>query len=173
LVILGASFRLLARLLLPLALLSILAACGGSGKQTRPGRLVRGPGFSFAVPTGWAVRRTDLSTGARRGTSIVSVTVLALRKPYAPALFDRATRELDRVAAKLAGASHGTLTESVTTSVAGEPARAYRYATSSYEARIGFVLRGRREYELFCRNAKGAGDADGACALLFSSFTVP
>ena len=51
--------------------------------------------------------------------------------------------------------------------LAGQKARAYRYTTAAYEARIGFVLTGRREYELFCRDAKVS-----ACALLFASFAI-
>jgi hypothetical protein len=164
----GASFRLLAKLLLPLLVLSILAACGGSGKQTRSTRTVHGPSFSFAVPGGWTIR----DTAASRGGAHVSVSVFPLREAYAPGLFARAARELDRVAAKLAADSKGTLTESTTTTLAHRRGRAYRYTTASYEARLGFVLDGRREYELFCQSAKGAGDADGACALLFSTFTV-
>jgi hypothetical protein len=164
----GASFRLLVKLLVPLVVLSILAACGGSGKQTRSTRIVRGASFSFAVPGGWTIRSSSASRGAAR----VSVSVFPLREAYASGLFARAARELDGVAAKLASDSKARLTESTTTILSGRRGRAYRYATASYEARLGFVLKGRREYELFCQNPKGAGDADGACALLFATFTV-
>jgi len=150
------------------ALLSILAACGGSGKHARTERVVVGPGFSFTAPAAWKVLRAERSVEASSGSALVSVTVFSLRKPYAPALFNRAAAELDRVAAKLAADSKGTLTESVTSTLAGRRARAYRYSTGSYDARVGFVLDGRHEYELFCRNTK----ADGACALLFSSFSL-
>jgi hypothetical protein len=164
----GASFRLLVKLLVPLVVLSILAACGGSGKHTRSTRLVHGASFSFAVPADWTIR----STSASRGGARVSVSVFPLREAYVPGLFARAARELDRVAAKLASGSKGTLTESATTTLSGRRGRAYRYATASYEARLGFLLKGRREYELFCQSPKGAGDADGACTLLFATFTV-
>lgn len=97
----------------------------------------------------------------------VSVSVFALRKRYVPAQFELAAAELDRVAAKLVADSHGKLTENVTTAIAGRKARAYRYTTPNGELRIGFVLSGRHEYELFCRDAK-----DPACALLFSSFSL-
>lgn len=93
--------------------------------------------------------------------------MFTLRKRYVPAQFELATSELDRVAAKLIADSHGALVESVTTTLAGRKARAYRYTTAKGEMRIGFVLSGRREYELFCRDAK-----DPACALLFSSFSL-
>ena len=97
----------------------------------------------------------------------MAVSVFALRKPYVPGQFDLATAELDRVAAKLVADSHGKLTESVTTTLAGRKARAYRYTTAKGELRIGFVLAGRHEFELFCQDAK-----DSACALLFSSFSL-
>ncbi len=151
--------------LVPLALLSTLTACGGSGKHAGPARLVAGPGYTYTVPMGWRVLHTERSTTAAGGGSVVSVTVFLLRKPYTPSLFPSATRELNRVAARLAADSHGRLTESITTTLAGQKARAYRYSTAAYEARIGFVLAGRREYELFCRDAK-----DPACDLLFASF---
>jgi len=50
---LARSFRLPARAVLPLALVFILSACGG-GTTTEPvsTRVVRGPGFTFAVPGG-------------------------------------------------------------------------------------------------------------------------
>ena len=153
--------------LLPLALLSILTACGGSGKHAGPGRIVAGPGYTYTVPAGWKVIHTQQSTTAAGGGSVVSVTVFSLRQPYAPALFARAAAELNRVAARLVADSHGRLTESITTTLAGQKARAYRYSTPAYEARVGFVLSGRHEYELFCRDAK-----DPACALLFTSFAL-
>jgi hypothetical protein len=34
------------------------------------------------------------------------------------------------------------------------------------------VLQGKREYQLLCRAPAGAGDPDGACALLYASFTT-
>ena len=46
--------------------------------------------------------------------------------------------------------------------VANRKVRAYRYG----DKRIGFVLVGKREYQLFCRHAATA------CDLLFSSFTL-
>jgi len=148
-----ASFRSLG-VLLPLALVSILTACGGSGKHAGPTRVVAGPGYTYTAPA---------STAARS----VAVSVFALRKRYVPTQFGLAAAELDRVAAKLVADSHGKLTESITTTLAGRKARAYRYMTAKGELRIGFVLAGRHEFELFCRNAK-----DPACALLFSSFSL-
>jgi hypothetical protein len=90
------------------------------------------------------------------------VTTFALQKPYSPALFGAAANELDGVAAKLAAAAGATLREKQTVEVAGEKVRVYRFATM----RIGFVLVGKREYQLLCE------DAGDACTLLFNSFTL-
>ncbi len=125
--------------------------------------MVRGQGFSFSAPAGWSTSRTPQSVTVRGGGSRVSVTTYTLQKPYSPALFAPAARELDGVASKLAAAAGGTLSQKETLTVAGEKIRAYRFGTM----RIGFVLVGKREYQLLCENA-----AAGACALLFKSFTV-
>jgi hypothetical protein len=50
--------------------------------------------------------------------------------------------------------------------------RAYRYDEGASQIRIGFVLVEKREYQLLCRLPAGGADLDGACALLFDSFTV-
>lgn len=139
--------------------------------------MVDGPGFRFSVPSGWTVQRTARAVGARRDSSLVSATAFALLKPYSPALFARAAKELDGVAAELAARSHGELKAQGTTTVDGRRIRAYRFtgrpATgAAYEERIGFVLEGKREYQLLCQAASGAGDPDGACALLFKSFQL-
>jgi hypothetical protein len=124
--------------------------------------VVRGAGFSFSAPAGWSTSRTQRAVRAERGNSRVSVTTYTLQKPYSPALFGAAAKELDGVAAKLAAAAGAALTEKRTVDVAGEKIRAYRFATM----RIGFVLVGKREYQLLCE------DAGGACKLLFNSFTL-
>jgi hypothetical protein len=152
-----------ARVVLPLALLFILSACGG-GTKTPPlsTRLVRGPGFSFAAPGGWRTTRTQHAVASSGGGAQVSVTTYTLQKAYRPALFAAAARELDRVASQLAAEAGQKLTERETVEVAGRKIRAYRFGTM----RIGFVLVGRREYQLLCRQP-GA-----ACTLLFDSFSV-
>jgi len=154
-------------LLVPLALLSILAACGGSGKHAGPERIVAGPGYTFAAPAGWRLSRARASISASGDDAAVSVAVFALRKPYVPAQFDRAVAELDGVAEQLVSGSHGKLTESATITLSGRKARAYRYTTSAYRARVAFLLAGRREYELFCRDAESP-----ACTQLFASFML-
>ena len=140
----------------------------------------RGAGFRFEAPAGWSVQRTRTETAARRdanGASLVSATAFKLLKPYSPKLFGRAAKELDKVAANLATQAHGALTESATVTVDGKRIRAYRLTVrpasgKAYDERIGFVLEGTREYQLLCRAPRGANDPDGACALLYASFTT-
>jgi len=169
--------------LAPTLILAFLAAsCGGAAKQAAQAASisVQGPGFRFQAPAGWLARRTPDAAVARRdaaGTALVSATSFPLRKPYDPALFDRAAKELDRVAAQLAAQAHGALSESATVTVDGRRIRAYRLtvhpaAGAAYAERIGFVLDGRREVQLLCRAPAGSADPDGACALLYSSFTL-
>jgi len=96
----------------------------------------------------------------------VSVTTYTLQKPYGPALFTAAAKELDGIAERLAAEAGATLTQKETVQVAGENIRAYRFGTT----RIGFVLVGKREYQLLCELPPAGQDTDGACALLFKSF---
>jgi hypothetical protein len=168
----GGSFRLLAKALLPLILLSILAGCGGSAKPKAATVQLHGAGLRFSAPSDWAIRRTATSVSAAKGDARVSATVFKLLKPYAPALFGRAAKELDGVAAKLAAQDGSTVQKRETTTVAGRKIRAYRFANDTVQTRIGFVLVGRREYQLLCEGPAGTSDPAGACALLFSSFRV-
>jgi len=163
------SFLLPARVVLPLALLLILPACG-SGTKSHPvsTRVVRGPDYSFSAPGGWRTSRTERAVAVRSGASRVSVTNYTLQKPYRPALFAAAAKELDGIAAKLASEAGETLSEKQTVRVDGQRIRAYRFGTT----RIGFVLVGKREYQLLCQFPPGGKDADGACDLLFKSFNV-
>jgi hypothetical protein len=109
---------------------------------------------------------------ARKGDFRVSATTFPLLKTYEPGMFDAVARELDGVAAKLAAQAGGKVTEEVTTTVDGRKIRAYRYSGGRTETRIGFVLDGKREYQLLCEVPTGASDPDGACTLLFDSFSV-
>lgn len=124
--------------------------------------MVRGPGYSFSAPAGWKTSRALRAVTVRNGKSRVSVTTYTLQKPYSPALFAAASKELDGVAARLAAAAGTAITVKETVDVAGQKIRAYRFGAM----RIGFVLVGKQEYQLLCENA---GDA---CALLFKSFSV-
>jgi hypothetical protein len=159
---------LLARVSLPLTLVVILAACGGSKTATtEPTQGVRGEGFTIAVPEGWHVSRSTRSVVAVKGSSRLSVTTFTLLKPYDPARFEAAAKELDGVAARLAAQAGGRLTESMTSVVAGRKTRSYRFVSKGMPTRIGFVLVGKDEYQLVC-----SGDTGSPCDLLFSSFTV-
>jgi predicted Zn-dependent protease len=159
LAILGGSFRLLARAVLPLAVLSILAGCGAASKghALETTIEVRGNGFRFEVPRGWSLARPPRAVVARHAGELVSVTRFPLLKAYDPDEFAAVRRELDRVAARLDPKARGE-----TVDVAGRKVRAYRYD----DKRIAFVLEGKREYQLFCAHA------GGACDLLFSSFAL-
>jgi hypothetical protein len=173
LAILGGSFRLLTKRLLPLACVFILAACGGSARREHVAtRVVRGGGFSFSAPRGWSVGHTTKGAVARRGTALVSATRFTLLKAYDPARFDRVVAELDRAAAKLAAGAGGTLTQKATTTVDGRKIRSYRYTAGGYATRIGFVLDRKQEVQLLCRAGAGADDPDGACALLYRTFSL-
>ena len=159
-----------------------LGACGGAAKQAQPAgnAVVKGFGFQFEAPSGWTTKSTGMSTEARRdaaGRTLVSATAFTLLKPYTAKLFAKAARELDGVAAKLAAQSKSKLSESKTITVDGQKVRAYRLTVHpasgpSFDERIGFVLLGKREYQLLCRAPVGSGDPDGACKLLYSSFTT-
>jgi hypothetical protein len=119
------------------------------------------------VPEGWRVSRAARSVVAQKGSSRLSVTTFRLLKPYDPARFAAAAKELDGVAARLAVQAGGTLTESLTSVVAGRRIRSYRFESKGVATRIGFVLVARDEYQLVC-----SGDTGDPCDLLFSSFTV-
>jgi hypothetical protein len=159
---------LVAKAGLPPALLFILAACGGS-TQPEPvsARVVAGEGFTVSVPTGWTVRKTEKTLVAQRAGGLVSVTRYALLKPYVPAKFAAAAKELDGVAATLAERNGGKVTKRETVQVAGRKIRAYSLDTSGTPMRIGFVLVGKTEYQLVC-----SGETRTACGLLFSTFAL-
>lgn len=121
------------------------------------------------MPSVW---RSSVSPGivqAARGRSAVSVRTFPLLKQYHPAEFPAASRELDGIAVRLAAAAGGRVKTMETTTVGGRKIRVYTYDST----KIGFFLIDRREYQLLCRLGAGGSDPDGACALLFSSFSVP
>jgi hypothetical protein len=128
---------------------------------------VQTAGFRASVPAGWQAAVTPKGVVARSGGALVSVTRYPLERSYNPSKFAEAVPELDRVAAGLAADAHASLTQRATATVGGERARVYRYPGT----KLGFVLLGGDEYELLCRSP-GGGDPDGACALLFSSFSL-
>jgi hypothetical protein len=118
------------------------------------------------------VSRSEGAVTARNGSALVSVTTYPLVKPYDPAMFERVSRELDGSVSKLAKQAKGTLVEHKTTEIAGRKVRDYRYVAKGFATRLGFVFEGKREWQLLCRARAEDDDPDGACKLLFSTFSV-
>lgn len=159
---------MLTRVVLPLAVLFILSACGGAARAKQGStRAVHGSGFQFSIPRGWRTSTTPGTVVARARDGAVSVRTFTLVKRYDPARFRAAAKELDGIAAKLAAASGTKLTAAETVTVGGRKIRAYRFDAT----RIGFFLIGRTEYQLLCKLAADGSDPDGACALLFATFS--
>jgi hypothetical protein len=155
----------------PIVLLAalILAGCGGDG-SSEP-QVVRGNGYRFQAPSGWEVTRTLRQAAAADGEiDRVEVTTFRLMRPYRPALFAAAAKELDGVAGKLARELKGKVTSEGTVRVFGRPSRTYRISYDGRTQELTFVLDGRREYQLLCRR-----EADGgrdACAMLVRTFAL-
>lgn len=151
------------------------AGCGGGGGETSTttaavGQEVRGTGFVFRAPQDWRKTVRATSASARQDPStLVSVIVLPLVKPYRIALFPQVAKELDRVADTYAANLKGTVTSRRTLDVAGRKAREYRVAHGDLVDLITFVLRGRRSYQLTCRWRESDSEPD-ACAQLAASF---
>lgn len=101
----------------------------------------------------------------------MSVMTFRLARPYRPALWSKVVAELDRVAAELARRERGKLTASATRRIAGTDARAYEIVRSGgSDERIAFLLQGRLEYQLFCREPDAS--AHTACDRLLDSFSL-
>lgn len=160
----------------------LAAGCGGGGKHettTRQagGQQLSGEGFAFTAPGGWQVERAARAVTAKQGggPTLVSVTVLDLRRAYRPELFPKVTVELDKVAGTLATKLRGELAARRTVAVAGGRVRQYEIAYErngkKLRDRLTFVLRGRREYFLLCRWEAGAGRPP-ACDQLVSTFRI-
>lgn len=161
-----------------LVLLAVAAAgCGGSsgggGGESTDVTLVQdvnGPGFTFRALQSWPVTVGATSAVSKKNEStLVSVVVTPLLKPYRPALFPKVVTELDRVAGELAGKLGGKVTSKTTTIVAGRKARSYDIAHGDLVDRITFVLKGKSNYQLTCRWSNAGGVTDG-CGLLATSF---
>ena len=158
-----------------IVVLPAVAGCGGgSGGNTEStagsGQAVSGPGFSFQAPEGWTVKTLPTSAVARQDPStLVSVNVLPLVKPYRFALFPRVAKELNHVASAYAANVHGTVTSRRTVDVAGRKARQYEIAHGDLVDRITFLLRAKRNYQLTCRWRSKDGEP-AACAQLTASF---
>jgi hypothetical protein len=143
----------------------ILAGCGGSGSGNW--QQVRGDGFTFEAPDSWVVTGAAASSGA---VDRVEVLVFRLVRPYDPARRTATSRELDRVADRVAAQLKGSVSSRRSLEVAALDARSYSIDFGGKVEEITFVLDGRREYQLLCRRATGADDAP--CARLLASFAV-
>jgi hypothetical protein len=171
----GNSKKRTALLVAALALLPAVAGCGGggsSGTETTEasGQTVSGPGFVFQAPQDWTVKTLATSAEARQDPStVVSVTVLPLLKPYRLALFPRVAKELDRVATTYAANVKGLVASRRTVEVAGRKAREYEITHGDLVDRITFLLRGKRNFQLTCRWRRLDGEPP-ACDQLSSTF---
>jgi hypothetical protein len=153
-----------------------VAACGGGARPQE----VSGDGFSFSVPGGWHVQKATRSVTAApaHGDELLSVYVDRLQRPYRPALWPRAARELDGVAAGLAEQlDEGRVTARRTVRLAGLPGRSYDLAYlgkgGSLVERIVFLLEQRREYQLLCRwSASSPKPGQAACEGFHATFAL-
>lgn len=117
------------------------------------------------------MKRSASGASASHGdVDLVGVSTFRLQKPFRPELFAAASKELDRVAAQLAGKLGGRVAASETVRAAGRDARSYRLEVGDRIEQVTFVLRGRGEYQLLCR--RGAKGSDDACSTLVRSFAL-
>lgn len=133
---------------------------------------MQGEGFRFEAPAGWTVVRKAGTVAASSGkVNLVQTEHFTLEKPYRTAIFAKAARELDGVAAQIAVQNHGRVEARATREIGGRKTRYYRiaYGPGKIEE-IAFVLVDRDEYQVLCRRPSSAPDAD--CAQLFASFTL-
>ena len=156
------------------AALVLLAGCGGSGSSdATPERVVRGTGYRFSAPVGWAIKRSPRAVQVSEGVTLVSVTRYPLVRAFRPELWQKVVPELDRAAAEVAQQQNGTVSKSRTMTVSGRQARSYdidyEHEGQQLVERITFVLRGKTEYYLLCRY--DGGDTE-ACERLLATFTL-
>jgi hypothetical protein len=165
---LTSSFRSIVALS-ALAIVGLIQAGCGEGRKDVSSQVVEGNGFLFAAPAGWDVTRSARQLAAAgEKPALVSVQVFPLTRAYRPALFEQASRELDRVAGDLARGLGGSVSSARTVTIDGARARQYELRYRDLLQEITFVLSGRREYQLLCRRK---ADAEGdACAQLVTSF---
>ena len=91
-----------------------VTGCGGSASgevEQTPLQKVGGPGFTFSAPEDREIARTPRSVtvlpAEESSQELESVTVFPLVKPYRPALWPQAAKELDGVAGRLADSLGG------------------------------------------------------------------
>jgi hypothetical protein len=150
-----------------LATLAIVAGCGGSSSQ--PARPVAGPGYEVGVPLGWKVVRGPRFLRAFQGGARLEVRQFPLRRPYLPALFAKVAPEIDRVAQAL-GAQLGAKVTGRTLTAGGERSWQYDLVHGDVFEQVTFVLRGKTEYQLYCR--RGKSESNSACDRFVSTFRL-
>ena len=147
------------------------AGCGGGNGGTR---IIAGTGYSFFAPADWSVVRGQRTLQVAHGLRLVSVTRFPLLRTFRTELWPKAVPEMDRSAAALAADQRGAVVARMTTTVGGQRARrydiVYQLGGKKLTERVGFVLRGKTEYELLCRFEQVKSSS--ACDTLFSSFRL-
>lgn len=127
------------------------------------------PGYSVEVPAGWKlVGHAHLLT-ALHGDARVEVRLFPLRRAYDPALFQQVGPEIERVARALAKRL-GAKTTGRAVTVAGQKTWQYDVFNGKGFEQLTFVLRGKVEYQLYCRRAKN--ESNRPCERLVSSFRL-
>lgn len=149
------------------ATVAIVAGCGSS--PSTPARVVSEPGYSVEVPAGWTVVRHARLLTATQGGSKLEVRQFPLRSAYDPALFAKVAPEIERVARDLAAQLRAKTTERTVT-VAREKAWQYDFVHGEVFEQVTFVLRGKVEYQLYCRRA--SSESNRPCERVTSSFTL-
>jgi hypothetical protein len=149
------------------ATLGIVAGCGGS--PATPATVVTQAGYSVEVPAGWKVMRGARLLTVTHGDTKLEVRQFPLRRAYDPALFAKVTPEIERVARELAARLKAKLVARTVT-VSGEKAWQYDIANGKVFEQLTFVLRGKVEYELYCRRPDG--EPNRPCERLVASFTL-
>ncbi len=142
-----------------------------------PVKTVSGPGFTFKVEQEREIARTPRSVSVLPADSgsqeLESVTIFPLVKPFRPALWPRAAKELDGVAGRLAESLGGELEQPKTVRIAGLRGRQYEigYEREGVELRqrLTLLLSRRTEYQLLCRWEAGSVAPEG-CAVLETTF---
>jgi hypothetical protein len=153
-----------------LLVLVVLAGCGGGGGKPAAEQGVSGPGYRFAAPAGWTVKRSRLTVAASQDAArFVAVSTFPLLKPYRAALFGPVEAELRDRMDTIAKNAGGTVAPAGSAVVGGVRSHVYRLDDGDHVDEYTFVLVGRREFQLVCRAAK-AGDA--ACRRLQASFRL-
>ena len=172
----GKSFRLLATNLFPagnprkLAVSAavaalLLAGCGGS-KVSASEQRVRGSGYSFRAPSDWTVARRLRTIVAKSGSAVIQVSVFPQPQEFDPVRWQQYVAGTDRAVAQVVEQEKAKLERSREATVAGRRARVYELSRGKTQERLAFFFVGRREYELYCR------DAGSACDALLSSFSL-